>query len=193
MRWRSQGAAEISQDHTLTYALRGGMPWAARSAHARGRLEGEVRRISRRWDQYSSINESAQGAEVGYDSGEPVLGKVGYELTWRELGQASLRTSSAIRRQAGHAIKSALSWTASAGEVDSESRPRSGAQLKWQAKLCGVGPDARMLRFARAEAHAMGAWPLIRGGGNGGGGLRATLVCQVRGMAPSSNVGSDHF
>eukprot|EP00793_Prasinoderma_coloniale_P005337 PRCOL_00004745-RA len=191
-----QGACEIASDQTWTYAAGARVPrklpaFLAAAAVATGRSGGadafvphrgeafaEVRRVSRRWEKYSSINEVSQGVEFGFDSGVPTLGRASYELTWRELGQASLRTSSAVRRQAGHAIKSAVSWGASLGSVDSESCPRSGQQVKWNATLCGVGPDARMLRFARLEAHALGAWPLLRA--RGGEGLDVTLVCGAR-------------
>ena len=73
------------------------------------------------------------------------------------------RASPAIRRQAGHNLKSAIRWTAFQDNRDTFGMPTRGTAWKIMAELAGLGPDHRLVRSWKVEGATEAAFPLPYG------------------------------
>lgn len=74
---------------------------------------------------------------------------ISYNLTWRDLKDPSRCASKSVRRQLGHSLLSAVKYTYKRDDRDSVFRPRRGIAFISTTQIAGLGPDSRLLRFAR--------------------------------------------
>ncbi|CAM6127506.1 unnamed protein product [Calypogeia fissa] len=114
--------------------------------------------LTQDWQKYSSCRERLKGFTVGLikeDSHD-----LSYNLTWRELEDPSRQASHAVRRQLGHHLVSSLKYQYKIDERDSPIRPTQGYSFISSSQLAGLGPDDKLLRFARQELELRYAIPL---------------------------------
>ena len=81
----------------------------------------------RSFQKHSSVTERARGLQASISNGDHAFS---YELSWREMTDLHKWASKAIRRQAGHAVKSALVHTYRFDARDQVGRPRKGHFVK---------------------------------------------------------------
>ncbi|KAK9833542.1 hypothetical protein WJX81_003706 [Elliptochloris bilobata] len=143
---------------------------------SRGRLGGRplegkaaVAQATHSYEPTSSFVERLRGGtvNVGSQEGEHA---VAYELAWRTLTDPSRRASLPVRQQLGDHLKSAVSYALHRDrrEVGYDGFYTSGCLLRRgsgilglaSVELAGVGLDANLLRFAKAQAGAAVAVPL---------------------------------
>ncbi|KAJ7533150.1 hypothetical protein O6H91_13G035000 [Diphasiastrum complanatum] len=108
--------------------------------------------------KYSSYKERLSGISVGLVSDEHH--DLNYNLTWRDLRDPSHRASREIRRHLGHALLSSIKYTYKIDERNSSIRPTTGFAFSSTTQIAGLGPDSRLLRFARQELECRLAVPL---------------------------------
>lgn len=103
--------------------------------------------LTQDWQRYSSYRERLTGFSIG------LVGEkqhdISYNLTWRDVKDPSRCASRSVRRQLGHSLLSAVKYTYKLDERDSAFRPRSGIAFISTTQIAGLGPDSKLLRFAR--------------------------------------------
>ncbi|KAL2634359.1 hypothetical protein R1flu_005838 [Riccia fluitans] len=114
--------------------------------------------LTQDWQKYSSYRERLKGFSLGLINEDNH--EVSYNLTWRELEDPTRQASHAIRRQLGHHLLSSLKYTFKVDERDSAMRPTRGYAFTSSSQLAGIGPDEKLLRFARQELELRYAVPL---------------------------------
>jgi outer membrane protein insertion porin family len=103
--------------------------------------------LTQDWQKYSSYRENLKGFTIGLIKENSH--DLSYNLTWRELEDPSHQASHSVRRQLGHHLVSALKYQYKIDERDSPIRPTQGYAFTSSSQLAGLGPDDRLLRFAR--------------------------------------------
>ncbi|KAG6540911.1 hypothetical protein Mapa_017705 [Marchantia paleacea] len=114
--------------------------------------------LTQDWQKYSSYRERLKGFSVGLINDDSH--DLSYNLTWRELEDPTRQASHAIRRQLGHHLLSSVKYTYKVDERDSPMRPTQGFAFTSSSQLAGLGPDDKLLRFARQEFELRYAVPL---------------------------------
>jgi len=142
---RLEAAAAIGNERSNTYHLSLTQP---RFRGTESVAELGIAQAIRSFQKHSSVTEKSRGLQASVSNGGHSFA---YELAWRELGDLHKRASKTIRRQAGHAVKSALMHTYRLDARDNVGRPREGHFVKSQVELAGVGADSRLLRYIRSE------------------------------------------
>jgi outer membrane protein insertion porin family len=136
-----------------------GRAWTA-TADAHGR--------TRSWALSSSFDERSLGGglRLTRDDGRH---SVAYGAAWRTLADGTRHASGAVKAQAGHSLKSAVSYTGRVGRTVGVGPAEAGAVASYTAEVAGLG---------------------LGGGGSGGGGHTAGgglgLVRHVRQAASAS-------
>jgi outer membrane protein insertion porin family len=114
--------------------------------------------LTQDWQRYSSYRERLTGFSVGLVGDNQH--DISYNLTWRDLKDPSRSASKSVRRQLGHSLLSAVKYTYRRDTRDSVFRPRRGIAFISTTQIAGLGPDAKLLRFARQEVELRLAIPL---------------------------------
>lgn len=110
------------------------------------------------WLKYSSYKERLVGLSVGLVSDKHH--DLSYNLTWRTLEDPDRMASHSVRRQLGHALLSSVKYTFNFDRRDSALRPTRGYAFRSATQVAGIGPDSKLLRFARQEIDLRFAIPL---------------------------------
>lgn len=110
------------------------------------------------WQKFSSYKEWLVGLSVGLVSEKHH--DVSYNLAWRTLNDPDHKASRSIRRQLGHALLSSIKYTFKIDHRDSALRPTRGYAFRSATQVAGIGPDSRLLCFARQEMDVRIAMPL---------------------------------
>lgn len=110
-------------------------------------LSTRITLLTQDWQRYSSYRERLSGFSVGLVGDNQH--DVSYNLTWRDLKDPSRCASKSVRRQLGHSLLSAVKYTYKRDDRDSAFRPRRGVAFISTTQIAGLGPDSRLLRFAR--------------------------------------------
>jgi outer membrane protein insertion porin family len=110
-------------------------------------LATRVTLLTQDWQRYSSYWERLTGLSVGLVSDKNH--DISYNLTWRDLKDPSRSASKSIRRQLGHSLLSSVKYTYKKDQRDSVFRPRHGMAFISTSQIAGLGPDSKLLRFAR--------------------------------------------
>ncbi|KAG0553430.1 hypothetical protein M758_12G011800 [Ceratodon purpureus] len=110
-------------------------------------LSTRVTLLTQDWQRYSSYRERLSGFSVGLVGDNQH--DISYNLTWRDLKDPSRCASKSVRRQLGHSLLSAVKYTYKRDDRDSAFRPRRGVAFISTTQIAGLGPDSRLLRFAR--------------------------------------------
>ncbi|CAK9863817.1 unnamed protein product [Sphagnum jensenii] len=121
-------------------------------------LATRVTLLTQDWQRYSSYHERLTGLSVGLVSDKNH--DISYNLTWRDLKDPSRSASKSIRRQLGHSLLSSVKYTYKKDQRDSVFRPRRGMAFISTSQIAGLGPDSKLLRFARQEVEVRMAVPL---------------------------------
>ena len=164
--------AELSHRGSNSYWLSASLPRLGLTE-----LSGEVRAFqeTREESKWSSHSERAMGAlcQVGWGAADGSGGAVlrgaggawgrhelGYQLSWGHLRPEQF-ASAAVQQQGGHSLKSAVKHV----YLADRRAPlwwggRSGAAIRSEAELAGVGPDANLLSFFRQQVDVQVNLPL---------------------------------
>jgi outer membrane protein insertion porin family len=151
----SEDLGEVSA--SLTKPRLCGRPWTG-SLDAHGR--------TRSWAASSSFDERSLGGglRLGSDDGRHALG---YSSAWRTLADGTRHASGAVKAQAGHSLKSAVSYTGRAGGTVGVGPSESGAVASYSLEVAGLGwsgggaggSSLSSLGLVRHVRHqASGAW-----------------------------------
>ena len=111
-------------------------------------------------EAHSSFTEAVLGWSMGI---VPTTGRheLAYEFLWREV-MPRADASMAIKREAGHNVKSAIRWTFAADSRDAPGAGDAGVAIQSQLEVAGIGPDSNFLRHVKHEMEIFSVLPVMR-------------------------------
>ena len=113
---------------------------------------GVFRNAANKW-AHQSHHFRKRGMRVGVEIG---AGRLEWEGAWRETAFLHPDASMSVRREAGHAVASKVSYTWSRDTRDSAGAATRGARFGMRYELAGYGPLGGDVRFGGAQCDVEG-------------------------------------
>ncbi|KAJ1567346.1 hypothetical protein HK405_006298 [Cladochytrium tenue] len=126
------------------------------------RAELRASKFHRNLALYSAHSEAVTGIAARFKLLNTIIGdhELGYDLSWRHVFGLAKDASFTVRRDAGHSLKSALSYSLCLDRRDDALLPTSGHFFKGFLELAGIGGD---VLHAKGEVDGQVHVPLARG------------------------------
>ncbi|ORY51444.1 hypothetical protein BCR33DRAFT_712495 [Rhizoclosmatium globosum] len=136
---------------------------------------------------YSSYSEQNSGLSAKFKTLDTYVGAIhemGYESTWRRLFDLGSVASMTIRKDAGHSLKSALTYLGTLDRRDDNLLPTRGYYIKTHLEAAGLGGDVRHIK---TESEAQVHIPIADSGFSFSSSLRSGLLYPLFGTATRVN------